>query len=93
MVGHKTESTYRRYAIVTESDLREAAGRLRRFMTSKSHPTGPMRLTSARDNEGTYAWSASVGASVLVTGLTEVMAANLQTTYLSPPIAMSAHHP
>jgi integrase len=28
MVGHKTESIYRRYAIVTESDLREAAGRI-----------------------------------------------------------------
>jgi uncharacterized protein with PIN domain len=25
--------------------------------------------------------------------MNEVMAANLQTTYLSPPIAMSAHHP
>jgi len=25
MTGHKTESVYRRYAIVSESDLREAA--------------------------------------------------------------------
>jgi integrase len=28
MVGHKTESIYRRYAIVSESDLREAARKL-----------------------------------------------------------------
>lgn len=30
--GHKTESVYRRYAIVNESDLRDAGGRLERFM-------------------------------------------------------------
>ena len=28
MTGHKTESVYRRYAIVSESDLREAGVRL-----------------------------------------------------------------
>ena len=28
MVGHKTEAIYRRYAIVSESDLREAARKL-----------------------------------------------------------------
>jgi hypothetical protein len=28
MTGHKTESVYRRYAIVSESDLREAASKL-----------------------------------------------------------------
>ena len=28
MTGHKTESGYRRYAIVSESDLREAAAKL-----------------------------------------------------------------
>ena len=28
MTGHKTESVYRRYAIVSESDLREAAAKL-----------------------------------------------------------------
>lgn len=32
-----------------------------------------MRLTSARDNEGSHAWSSSVGASVLATGLTQVV--------------------
>jgi hypothetical protein len=28
MTGHKTEAVYRRYAIVSESDLREAAAKL-----------------------------------------------------------------
>ena len=28
MTGHKTESVYRRYAIVSESDLREAGAKL-----------------------------------------------------------------
>ncbi len=28
LTGHKTESVYRRYAIVAESDLREAARKL-----------------------------------------------------------------
>jgi hypothetical protein len=28
MVGHKTESVYRRYAIACDADLREAAARL-----------------------------------------------------------------
>jgi len=28
LVGHKTESVYRRYAIVSESDLREAVDKL-----------------------------------------------------------------
>jgi len=28
LVGHKTESVYRRYAIVSESDLREAVEKL-----------------------------------------------------------------
>lgn len=30
--GHKTESVYRRYAIVSESDLRDAGAKLERFM-------------------------------------------------------------
>jgi integrase len=33
MVGHKTESIYRRYAIVSESDLREASAKLESTMT------------------------------------------------------------
>ena len=36
MVGHKTESTYRRYAIVDESMLREAADKLARAQRAKS---------------------------------------------------------
>jgi hypothetical protein len=35
MTGHKTESVYRRYAIVSEGDLREAGVKL-----AASRPTG-----------------------------------------------------
>jgi len=47
LVGHKTESMYRRYAIVEESDMKEAAEKLaalqkaRRFMTMKVVPLRP----------------------------------------------------
>jgi integrase len=49
MVGHKTESIYRRYAIVTESDLREAAGRIQtlhdqQVRSDRQRPKKPSRL-------------------------------------------------
>jgi hypothetical protein len=41
MTGHKTESVYRRYAIVSEADLHHAAGLLH-------SATGPISGTVAR---------------------------------------------
>jgi hypothetical protein len=41
MVGHKTEAVYRRYAIVSESDLHEAARKLAAL------PAGTFSGTSA----------------------------------------------
>ena len=38
MTGHKTESVYRRYAIVSESDLREAAAKLAAAANGDSFP-------------------------------------------------------
>jgi integrase len=38
MVGHKTESIYRRYAIVAESHLREAGVKLERAMARRGDP-------------------------------------------------------
>jgi integrase len=38
MVGHKTEAIYRRYAIVSESDLRAAAEQLHRATTQATPP-------------------------------------------------------
>ncbi len=35
MVGHKTESVYRRYDIVTESDLHDAAAKMNAAMVTK----------------------------------------------------------
>ena len=46
LTGHKTESVYRRYAIVSKSDLEEAARRLDEFAedaaSKRSHSTGIM---------------------------------------------------
>jgi hypothetical protein len=42
MVGHKTEAVYRRYAIVSESDLHEAARKL-----AALPPAGTFSGTSA----------------------------------------------
>jgi hypothetical protein len=39
LTGHKTEAVYRRYAIVSEADLHEAAAKLGRF-GPESHRTG-----------------------------------------------------
>jgi integrase len=38
MVGHKTESIYRRYAVVSEADLREAAGQLAALHARETGP-------------------------------------------------------
>jgi hypothetical protein len=40
ITGHRTESVYRRYAIVSHADLREAAGRL---AGRNSGHSGPLR--------------------------------------------------
>ena len=40
MVGHKTESVYRRYDIVTESDLHDGAAKLNAAMVTKSVTIG-----------------------------------------------------
>jgi hypothetical protein len=38
LVGHKTEAIYRRYAIVSESDLREAVEKLGAMTGSGTRP-------------------------------------------------------
>ena len=55
MTGHKTESVYRRYAIVSDADLREAAAKL---AVSAESATGTITGTVA-------AATASATASVL----------------------------
>jgi hypothetical protein len=39
MVGHKTESIYRRYAIADERSMKEAAGKLDQFYAIDQHST------------------------------------------------------
>ena len=41
MVGHKTEAIYRRYAIVDEATLRDAAAKLARCATGTFAKTRP----------------------------------------------------
>jgi len=53
MTGHKTESVYRRYAIVSDADLREAAAKLAQTadsdrMDTKSASTGTVVAMSVR---------------------------------------------
>jgi hypothetical protein len=50
MVGHKTEAVYRRYAIVNEGDLVEAAAKLARLEPDRS--TSSARI-SARQADST----------------------------------------
>ena len=47
MVGHKTESVYRRYDIVTDADLHEAADKLNRSIktVTKSVTMGRSRVS------------------------------------------------
>ncbi len=45
LVGHKTESIYRRYAIVAEADLREGIGKLARLSEDAVHEKGHKRGT------------------------------------------------
>jgi hypothetical protein len=52
MVGHKTESVYRRYAIVDEGMMRESAG----------------RLQSLHDLQGATAWTGGVSGITTVVG-------------------------
>jgi integrase len=42
MVGHKTESIYRRYAIPAESDLREAGAKLEKAMARRGSTREPL---------------------------------------------------
>jgi hypothetical protein len=41
LVGHKTEAVYRRYSIVSDTDLREAAGRLAEFYGGEGQAATP----------------------------------------------------
>jgi integrase len=47
MVGHKTESIYRRYAIVDAGALRDAAAKIDRAASTLSGTLGPNRQTGA----------------------------------------------
>jgi site-specific recombinase XerD len=46
LTGHKTEAVYRRYAIVSESDLREGVGKLAAL--GRGAPSAPLPFPSAR---------------------------------------------
>lgn len=48
MTGHKTEAVYRRYAIVGESDLHEAAAELAQVAPRAGTGTGTLRAIGAR---------------------------------------------
>ena len=47
MVGHKTESIYRRYAIVDEAMLKEGAAKLQALHEAQAPPAPVIRLTKA----------------------------------------------
>ena len=49
LTGHKTEAVYRRYAIVSEADLHEAAEKLQRLVPASGTKTGTIaHAASAR---------------------------------------------
>jgi integrase len=53
MVGHKTESIYRRYAIVSESDLKRAGEQLAKLEGSPQGPRQESRRESLHAQRGT----------------------------------------
>ena len=56
MVGHKTESVYRRYAIVEEGMLNEAGVKLQTFYDNvKAAPGSVVRFPRARARRGAKA--------------------------------------
>ena len=56
MVGHKTESVYRRYAIVEEGMLNEAGVKLQTFYDgAKAGPSSVVRFSRARARRGAKA--------------------------------------
>ena len=56
MVGHKTESVYRRYAIVEEGMLNEAGVKLQTFYdNAKAGPSSVVRFPGARARRGAKA--------------------------------------
>lgn len=50
LVGHKTESIYRRYAIVDESMQREAAARLDAYLGAPAPPSTTGRVSTFTPN-------------------------------------------
>lgn len=64
MVGHKTESIYRRYAIVSESDLREAAQKLAAVEhggRNGSHHASPDQVSQPAQNQHAFDFDAVAG--------------------------------
>jgi len=56
MVGHKTESVYRRYAIVEEGMLNEAGVKLQTFYNNaNARPSSVVRFPRARARRGAKA--------------------------------------
>jgi integrase len=51
MTGHRTESVYRRYAIVVESDIREAGAKLAALTSTTTGPGPRMVTVSARGGD------------------------------------------
>lgn len=50
LTGHKTESVYRRYAIVSEADLSEGLEKLARLHETERNPQKPRTVTVAATN-------------------------------------------
>ncbi len=52
LVGHKTESIYRRYAIVAEADLRDGAAKLAAFMKNQDEKRNRDNPPHAHTSDG-----------------------------------------